>query len=134
MNMSKQLIQEYYNSFNEGDLNKFMSFLHEEIAHDINHTGREIGKEKFLIFMKRMNDCYQETIKNLIIMTDEDGQHAAAEFVVEGMYKKTDSGLPPAQGQTYTLSGGAFFEIKDNKIIRVTNYYNLNDWLKQINK
>jgi steroid delta-isomerase-like uncharacterized protein len=56
----------------------------------------------------------------------------AAEYVVEGTYLATDEGLPPAQGQTYTLPGGAFFGLTAGKITRVTNYYNLQDWLAQV--
>ncbi len=29
-------------------------------------------------------------------------------------------------------SGGAFFDIRDGKIARVTNYYNLQDWIAQV--
>lgn len=132
MSSNKQLIQKYYEYFNAGDLNQFMDLLHEDVAHDINQGDREVGKPKFLRFMQRMNQCYSEQIKNIVIMTSEDASHVAAEFIVEGTYLATDAGLPPAHGQTYQLAGGAFFEIKDHKIIRITNCYNLNDWLKQI--
>ena len=37
-----------------------------------------------------------------------------------------------ASGQRYTLPVGAFFDIRDGQIARVTNYYNLNDWLRQV--
>ena len=57
---------------------------------------------------------------------------AAAEYVVEGTYLVADEGLPAARGQTYALPGGAFFEIAGGQITRVTNYYNLQDWLKQV--
>jgi steroid delta-isomerase-like uncharacterized protein len=48
------------------------------------------------------------------------------------MYLATDTGQPPARGQTYVLPGGAFFTLKGDKITRVTNYYNLQDWMKQV--
>ena len=41
-------------------------------------------------------------------------------------------GLPPARGQRYVLPGGAFFEIEKGCITRVTNYYNLQDWVRQV--
>ena len=49
-----------------------------------------------------------------------------------GTYLAADEGLPPAQGQTYRLPAGAFFELRDGKVARVTNYYNLQDWLRQV--
>ena len=65
-------------------------------------------------------------------MTGPDGRHAAAEYVVEGTYLATDEGLPEARGQTYTLPAGTFFEVRDGRIARVTTYYNLKDWLRQV--
>ena len=61
-----------------------------------------------------------------------DGSRAAAEYVVLGTYLATDEGLPEAHGQTYRLPGGAFFDICDGKVARVTNYYNLEDRLRQV--
>jgi steroid delta-isomerase-like uncharacterized protein len=51
---------------------------------------------------------------------------------LKGTYLKTDEGLPPARGQQYTLRVGAFFELKDGRILRVSNHYNLQHWLRQI--
>ena len=65
-------------------------------------------------------------------MANADGSRAAAEYVVHGEYLVGDEGLPPAHGQHYVLPGGAFFEIVDGQIARVTNYYNLEDWLAQV--
>ena len=57
---------------------------------------------------------------------------AAAEYVVHGEYLIADDGLPPANGQKYVLPGGAFFDIRDGSISRISNYYNLEDWLAQV--
>jgi steroid delta-isomerase-like uncharacterized protein len=65
-------------------------------------------------------------------MASEDGKRASAEFVVNGEYLVTDEGLPEANRQKYVLPAGAFFELKDGKVSRVTNYYNLNDWIAQV--
>jgi steroid delta-isomerase-like uncharacterized protein len=51
---------------------------------------------------------------------------------VLGTYLEADEGLPPARKQTYELPGGAFFAIDEGLITRVTNYYNLQDWLEQV--
>jgi steroid delta-isomerase-like uncharacterized protein len=134
MQVIKDLIKNYYDSFNQQDLEKFLSYLSDDVVHDINQGGSEIGKEKFATFMHHMYRCYQETVKDLVIMVSDDGSHAAAEFIIEGTYLVTDEGLPEATGQQYQLPIGAFFRIKDGKIARVTNYYNLQEWLKQVGK
>lgn len=126
------LINRYYHSFNNQDLENFLDCLSEDVAHDINQGTTEVGKDAFTEFMEHMNRCYRELVKDLVIMTNDDGSRASAEFIVEGTYLVTDKGLPPASGQTYELPVGAFFEIKNNKITRITNYYNLNEWLRQV--
>jgi len=129
-----KLIREYYHAFNTGDMKTFFDLMSTDIEHDINQGKRELGKEKFHHFMERMNKCYREKITDLVIFASDSGDRAATEFMVEGTYLATDQGLPPAHHQQYKLPGGAFFAIKEGKISRVTNYYNLNEWLLQIKK
>jgi steroid delta-isomerase-like uncharacterized protein len=102
------------------------------VVHDVNQGQRERGRTAFASFMQRMNACYSEQIADLVIMSSADGRRAAVEFTVLGTYLKTDEGLPPAQGQNYRLPGGAFYEIRGGKVARVSNYYNLQDWLNQV--
>lgn len=126
------LIQKYYEAFNKGDMDTFMGLLTDDVIHDINQGKREIGKEAFAQFMACMNYNYKEQLVDMVIMATPDGARAAAEFVVLGEYLKTDEGLPVAQGQKYRLPAGAFFEVRDNKVARITNYYNLQDWIAQV--
>lgn len=126
------LIRRYYEAFNAGDMEAFLGLLDEEVVHDVNQGGREVGRSAFARFMERMNRCYRERVTDLVVMAAPDGGRAAAEFTVEGTYLATDRGLPPARGQTYRLSAGAFFEVRGGRIARVTNYYNLPDWLSQV--
>ncbi len=127
-----KLVQTYYHLFNTKDFNAFVELLDEQVIHDINQGGQEIGKTAFRFFMDKMNTCYDEHISDLMIMTHPEGSRASAEFIVSGTYLASDEGLPPAKNQTYRLTCGAFFEIKNNKITRITNYYNMQEWLKQI--
>ena len=129
---SFELIRRYYAAFNAGDWNTFFSLLVDDVAHDINQGGRETGVTAFRTFIDRMNVSYREQIVDIVISVSEDGKRAAAEYVVLGTYLKTDEGLPEANGQTYRLPGGAFFDIREGKVARVSNYYNLQDWLRQV--
>jgi steroid delta-isomerase-like uncharacterized protein len=116
------LIQRYYAAFNAGDMATFLNLLSEDVAHDINQGQRESGKAAFAEFMRKMNRCYREQLAEIVVMASEDGRRAAAEFIVNGTYLASDEGLPPATGQTYRLPAGAFFELRDGQIARVTNY------------
>ena len=51
---------------------------------------------------------------------------------VNGTYLETDAGLPEARQQSYKLPAGSFFSLRDGLITRVTTYYNLSDWIKQV--
>ncbi len=126
------LVEQYYQAFNAADMQTFLDLLTEDVVHDINQGSREVGKTAFAAFMTRMNQCYEERLVGLEIMVSADGARAAAEFVVLGRYLDNDEGLPPATGQQYRLPAGAFFELRDNKVARISNYYNLNDWLAQV--
>jgi steroid delta-isomerase-like uncharacterized protein len=126
------LIQRYYRAFNAGDGEDMLSCLAEDVAHDVNQGARRTGKAAFRAFAAHMERCYAEQLENIAVMATADGARAAAEFDVLGTYIETDEGLPPASGQTYRLPAGAFFEVRDGLIARVTTYYNLAAWLKQI--
>mgnify|MGYP001370078004 FL=1 len=126
------LVGRYYAAFNAGDREGFLELLTDDVIHDINQGGREIGRDTFRRFLERMDRSYAEQLKDIAIMANESGSRAAAEFIVHGTYLNTDEGLPEAKGQTYVLPAGAFFEVRDGKVSRITNYYNLEDWLKQV--
>ena len=130
--MSEALVRQYYEAFNRGDRDAMLALLAEDVAHDINQGGRETGKDAFRRFLAHMDRCYRERLADIVVMTSPDGSRAAAEFVVHGTYLATDEGLPPANGQTYVLPAGTFFELRDGKIARVTTCYNLADWSRRV--
>ncbi len=129
---STELVLAYYAAFNRGDRDAMLALLGDDVAHDLNQGAREIGRDAFAAFMARMDRCYREQLRDIVVMASPDGSRAAAEYVVHGEYLADDEGLPPANGQAYVLPGGAFFEIRDGRIARVTNYYNLQDWIAQV--
>lgn len=132
MSDTRALIEHYYAAFNRGDWEAMLGCLAEDVAHDINQGGRETGREAFRDFLARMQRSYREQLRDIRVMVADDGRRAAAEYVVHGQYLADDEGLPPARGQRYVLPGGAFFELREGRIARVTNYYNLGDWIAQV--
>lgn len=129
---TRELINEYYKNFNSKNYEGMLALLSEDVVHDINQGKRMEGKEKFRSFLKRMDELYDENLTDIAVMTDESGKRASAEFICNGTYKSTDEGLPPARGQKYRIPVGCFFEVEGGKIKRVSNHYNLNDWIGMV--
>lgn len=132
MTQTADLVARYYAAFNAKDWPAMLDCVAEDIRHDVNEGDTRGGKARFAAFVAHMDRCYDENLKDMVIMTSADGARAAAEFVVHGVYKQTDAGLPEAKGQTYILPAGAFIEVKAGKITRVTTRYNLKDWIAQV--
>ena len=131
-NHTRDLIERYYAAFNRDDAAGMLDCLTDDVAHDINQGARQSGKAAFAAFLAHMDRCYRERLTDIVIMVDQTGTRAAAEFVVHGEYLATDDGLPEARGQTYVLPAGAFFEVAGGRIARVSVYYNLADWTAQV--
>jgi steroid delta-isomerase-like uncharacterized protein len=131
---TKSLIAAYYEAFNAGRTDDMLDLLHDEVEHHVNEGQIRRGKALFAEFNVHMTESYKENLTDIVIFANEAGDRAAAEFVVNGTYLKTDEGLPEARGQTYRLPAGSFFTIRDGKIARVTTYYNLADWMRQVSQ
>jgi len=125
-----QLIADYFDAFNRHDIEGMLATLSDDVAHDINEGGREVGIEAFRTFKLHMEKCYSEQAVNLVIFAN--GNRGAAEFVIDGSYIADDDGLPPATGQKYLIPCAAFFEAENGKLTRVTSYYNLAGWIQAV--
>lgn len=133
---ARTLVERYYAAFNRQDWTAMLDCLHDDVLHDPNQGVRETGRDAFARFLLRMEASYRERLHDIVVMASDDGRRAAAEYVVHGTYLRTDEGLPEADGQAYVLPGGAFFDVAFDdgraRIRRVTNYYNLPDWVRQV--
>jgi len=131
-NETEEIIRLYYEAFNTGDRTGMLRLLSADVTHGINQGEVATGVEAFERFLEQMDVCYGEQVEDLVVMVNESGDRAAAEFFIRGRYLSADEGLPAAEGQTYHLRVGAFFEVAEGRIHRVTNYYNMQDWLRQV--
>ncbi|MDR7103075.1 ketosteroid isomerase-related protein [Croceicoccus sp. BE223] len=126
------LLANYYDAFNRGDADAMLALLTDDVVHEPSQGVPRRGKAAFAEFLGHMNRSYAERVIEPVFLASDDGSRAAADFMLEGRYLATDPGLPDAQGQTYRLRVGAFFDIADGRISRVSNHYNLADWLRQV--
>lgn len=126
------ILERYYAAFNRGDADAMLELVHDDIVHEPSQGEPRHGKSAFREFLAHMNRCYAERVIDPVFLASADGSRDAAEFMLTGEYLQTDGDLPPACGQRYELRVGAFFDIADGAIVRVSNHYNLADWLCQV--
>jgi len=126
------VIRRYFEAFNASDADGMLDCLTEDVAHHVNEGKIRSGKAAFAEFCAHMARCYREELTDMVIFEAAGGTRGAAEYIVNGTYLATDEGLPAAKGQSYRLPAGSFFDIRDGKIARVTTYYNLADWVRQV--
>ena len=127
------ILENYYRYFNSGNYVGMLELLSDDVVHEPCQGTPRKGKQKFREFLQHMERCYKEQVHQPCIFYSNDGKRAAAEFELTGTYLQTDSDLPPASGQNYRLRVGTFFEIAAGRITRVSNHYNLQNWIDQIN-
>jgi steroid delta-isomerase-like uncharacterized protein len=125
-------VRRYFDAFNRGDVEGMLAELADDVAHHVNEGKVRRGRALFAEFCAHMSRCYREELTDMVILASADGTRAAAEYTVNGTYLETDPGLPEARGQSYVLPAGSFFTLKNGRIVRVTTYYNLADWMAQV--
>lgn len=128
------LIQSYYAAFNRQDADGMLALLADDVVHEPSQGQPRHGKAAFTAFLAHMNRSYAEQVIDPVVMAAPNGTRAAAEFMLDGRYLATDEGLPEAAGQTYRLRVSAFFVVTDGRIARVSNHYNLVDWIAQVSR
>lgn len=129
---AETLIRGYYDAFNAGDAEGMLARVTDDVEHRVNEGATRHGRAAFAEFCGHMGVSYRERLEDMVIFASEDGSRAGAEFTVRGTYLRTDPGLPEARGQTYVLPAGAFFDLKGGRIARITTFYNLADWVRQV--
>ena len=127
-----ELVLDYYAALNRNDIDGVLALLSDDVVHELNQGPREVGRAAFAAFLQRMEACYHEQLRDLVVMSSPDGQRAAAEYMVHGEYVADDIGMPPARGQRYVMPGAAFFAFRDGRIRRITDCYNVQEWLAQV--
>ncbi len=131
---SLEIVKQYYACFNNKDWAGMLALLHPEVRHEPNQGEPRVGIELFTEFLQHMDESYEETLTEMVFFDEPTGERVAIEFVVNGIYKKGEEGLPEAHNQTYILPAAAFLGLKDGKISRVTTYYNLPLWIQLVSE
>ncbi|WP_295806040.1 nuclear transport factor 2 family protein [uncultured Nitratireductor sp.] len=125
---TRRLVQSYLDALNANDHDAALALVSEDVAHDPFDGEREIGREKLRWRLGLEARHFDERFADIAVMSASGGVRAAAEFTVRGTYRKSADGLPEANGQSYVLPGGMFFEVDGNEITRISEQRNPVQW------
>ena len=126
------LIQRYYERFNAGDWNAMLALLTDDVVHDLNQGGREVGKDAFTAFLARMNRCYRERIDDLVVMTGEGDR---------GRRRVGRARRVPRRRRGAAAGARPALHAAGRRVLRAARRahraghelpYNLQDWLRQV--
>lgn len=130
---TQDIVMAYYAAFNNKDYAAMLSLVADDVVHEPNQGTPRHGKALFETFVARMDECYAETLADIVYLEAPGHRdRAAVQFVVHGRYLQGEAGLPAAHGQSYVLPAAAFLEITEGKITRITTYYNLEHWIQLV--
>lgn len=120
---------------NGGTSEAVLACLTSDVVFDTFEGVREIGRERVRwVLADRSRRFARETLRDLVLMCDESGGRAAAEFTVRGFYQEQAEGLPPAAGQAYSVLGGAFFDLEGGLVSRASFFLNGRELVRQLSR
>ena len=128
------LLERCFQAFNANDHAVLLTSLADDVALEVNQGAREFGRERFRWFLALRTRHFNDRVSDIVIMTDESGGRAAAEFTLRGRYVATAGDLPSAAGQSYSLAVGIFLEIDDGLITRVSAHFNMAELIAQLSR
>ncbi len=137
--MSRQravdMLKRLFVALNAGDRDATLACLGPDVVFDTFEGVRRIGREEVRRVLAERGSVYRETMRDLVLMTEDSGRRAAAEFTLRGIYQGTAPGLPTASGQAFSVPGGAFFDIEDDGLVaRASFVINAAELVRQLEK
>ena len=128
-----RLTKEYYSAWNSHDAEKIASFftadcVHEDVAVGAVFRGKNELKTGISPLFAAFPDFKLE-LKSIL----RDASRLAHERVISGTQAGALSGLGiPTTGKSFSIRGASITELRDGKISRNTDYWNLTTMLQQL--
>src|SRR5690349_3159426 len=87
------LVLRFCAAYGRADLDVMLDCLADDVQHDVNQGERETGKAAFRTYMQNHAQNFREELRDIVVMSIDDGTRAAAEFCVHGIYQHDAPGL-----------------------------------------
>jgi len=131
----EKMFRDYTDAWNSHDVEKIASFftedgIHEDVAIGSVYCGKNELKAGISPLFAACPDFKLE-LKSLFGTSDWVGQ----EWIMTGTQTGAFIGLGiPATGKSFSIRGASITKLREGKIVRNTDYWNLNSMLQQLGK
>ena len=136
--MSRQateaLITAYIDAANRNDNAAIIALMDDDVVFETGQGMRQIGTENLRFLLASKASHMKEQLADAVIMSSEDGSRGAAEFTWKGSYIASIDGFPKASGQRFSMQAAITFEVEDGKLVRISSYRDMKEWLRQISE
>lgn len=127
---SEQMFRDYFASWNSHDIEKIASFFTDDCVYD--NLAREQtyrGKDQLKGWAKACFDAIPDFKMNMTSLFAS-GDLVACEWVMTGTLTGNSPELP-ATGKSFSVRGSTIAQLKDGKIQRNADYWDLATFLRQ---
>ena len=127
----KALVLDWTDAINRHDPGAYAGFMDEDcvftnVGTGERHIGRAAQRADLAKLLAVWNDLHLEVV-NLLVA----GDSFTKEWVMTGVHTGDMPGLP-ATGRSFRIVGAGVGQIRDGKIVNLTEYWNLADFLGQV--
>jgi len=128
----EKMLKEENTAWNIHDVDKIATYytndcIKEDLA--IGKSTRGINEMKALI-AGAFATIPDMDIKLVTVFTS--GDWAATEWIMSGSYSNNFPGMPQATGKSFSVRGASIIELRNDKISRISDYWNYASFLQQI--
>lgn len=131
----RQFVDEMYAAWSRHEPDRLDAILHDDAVHEDVASGHMChGKDEIKQLINGavgFSSDFRSTMTTLTIA----GDTAMTEWIIEGTHTgpvATPSGPVPESGRNFRLRGASLILFKESKIARVTDYYDMATFLKQL--
>jgi steroid delta-isomerase-like uncharacterized protein len=131
---AQTIASRFMEALNERDFQTIASYVDEDVALDTMLGQRTIGAEPLRMAIMSYFRCFDEQFGDMVVMHDGFGQRVAVDTTARGHYRETASGLPAANGQSYSIPSVFVFEVEGGLIVRLTHYRNIRTFEQMLSR
>jgi steroid delta-isomerase-like uncharacterized protein len=127
----EQVVRDFYAAYGRRDVEAMMSLVSDDIVEDLSGIGLVTGAQDEREFLSGLLAAFPDLVTEVTRVIAV-GDLVAVEWHRSGTFSGTPWRGLPASGKPFVLRGGAFLVVSDNKITRITGYYDTADFARQI--